>query len=86
MDKIKELIKKILTKEVILYIAFGILTTIVNALPNMNLQNSIILSLKESASEWKTKSLLVIYANITANKIAIKFDMFSFHCNIEFIT
>ena len=30
MDKIKELIKKILTKEVILYIVFGILTTIVN--------------------------------------------------------
>ena len=42
----------------------------------MNLQNSIIFSLKESASERKTKSLLVIYANITANKIAIKLAVF----------
>ena len=30
MKKIKELLKKILTKEVILYIAFGVLTTLVN--------------------------------------------------------
>ena len=30
MEKIKELMKKILTKEVIFYIIFGILTTIVN--------------------------------------------------------
>lgn len=30
MKKIKEIIKKILTKEVILYIVFGLLTTIIN--------------------------------------------------------
>ena len=30
MDKIKELIKKVCTKEVIFYIIFGVLTTIVN--------------------------------------------------------
>lgn len=30
MEKIKELIKKVLTKEVILYIVFGLITTIVN--------------------------------------------------------
>ena len=30
MEKIRELIKKVLTKEVILYIVFGVLTTIVN--------------------------------------------------------
>lgn len=30
MKKIKEIIKKVLTKEVILYIIFGVLTTIVN--------------------------------------------------------
>ena len=40
MDKIKELIKKILTKEVILYIVFGILTTIVN-LGSFYVMNSI---------------------------------------------
>ena len=41
MDKIKELIKKILTKEVILYIVFGILTTIVN-LGSFYVMNSIL--------------------------------------------
>lgn len=30
MEKIKDLLKKILTKEVILYIIFGVLTTIIN--------------------------------------------------------
>lgn len=30
MEKVKKLLKKILTKEVILYIVFGILTTVVN--------------------------------------------------------
>ena len=30
MEKIKELIKKFCTKEVILYLVFGVLTTIVN--------------------------------------------------------
>lgn len=30
MEKIQELIKKILTKEIILYIVFGVLTTLVN--------------------------------------------------------
>ena len=30
MDKLKELIKKVLNKDVILYIVFGVLTTLVN--------------------------------------------------------
>ena len=30
MEKIKEILKKVLTKEVILYICFGVLTTIIN--------------------------------------------------------
>lgn len=30
MEKIKELIKKVLTKEIILYVVFGLLTTVVN--------------------------------------------------------
>jgi len=30
MEKVKEIIKKVLTKEVILYVVFGVLTTIVN--------------------------------------------------------
>lgn len=32
MDKVKDLVKKVLTKEVILYIVFGVLTTLVNIL------------------------------------------------------
>ena len=30
MEKVKELIKKVCTKEVILYIVFGVLTTVVS--------------------------------------------------------
>ena len=30
MEKVKDLVKKVLTKEVILYIVFGVLTTLVN--------------------------------------------------------
>lgn len=30
MEKVKESIKKILTKEVILYVVFGIITTLIN--------------------------------------------------------
>ena len=41
MDKIKELIKKILTKEVILYIVFGVFTTVVN-LASFYVMNSIL--------------------------------------------
>ena len=53
-------------------------TTIVKARPKMNLQNSIIFSLKVLAPEWKTKSLFVKYANNTARQIAIAFAVFSF--------
>ena len=47
-------------------------TIIVKALPNINLQNCCIFAFSPLAFAWKTKSLLVIYAKITANNIAIK--------------
>lgn len=63
MDKIKELIKKILTKEVILYIVFGILTTIVN-LGSFYVMNSI-LQWNENISNFIAILLAVIFAYIT---------------------
>ena len=48
-----------------------------NALPSINLKNSSIFSLKLSAFELNTKSLLVKYANNTAKIIAIALDIFS---------
>lgn len=62
----KELIRKILTKEVILYIAFGILTTIVN-LGSFYVMNSI-LQWNENISNFIAILLAVIFAYIT-NKI-----------------
>ena len=47
------------------------------ALPSINLKNSSIFSLKLSAFELNTKSLLVKYANNTAKIIAIALDIFS---------
>ena len=74
MDKIKELIKKILTKEVILYIVFGILTTIVN-LGSFYIMNSI-LKWNENISNFIAILLAVIFAYIT-NKDLV------FHANAK---
>ena len=63
MKKIKELLKKILTKEVILYIVFGILTTIVN-LGSFYVMNSI-LQWNENISNFIAILLAVIFAYIT---------------------
>lgn len=74
MDKMKELIRKILTKEVILYIAFGILTTIVN-LGSFYVMNSI-LQWNENISNFIAILLAVIFAYIT-NKDLV------FHANAK---
>lgn len=70
----KELIRKILTKEVILYIAFGILTTIVN-LGSFYVMNSI-LQWNENISNFIAILLAVIFAYIT-NKDLV------FHANAK---
>lgn len=63
MKKIKELIKKVLTKEVILYIVFGILTTIVN-LGSFYIMNSL-LYWNENISNIIAIVLAVLVAYIT---------------------
>ena len=63
MKKLKELIKKMLTKEVILYIVFGIFTTLVN-LGSFYIMNSL-LHLEENISNFIAILLAVIFAYIT---------------------
>ena len=63
MEKIRKLIKKVLTKEVILYIVFGIFTTIVN-LGSFYIMNSL-LHLEENISNFIAILLAVIFAYIT---------------------
>ena len=63
MEKIKELIKKVCTKEVILYAIFGILTTIVNLLSFYVLTK--ILKWNENISNIIAILLAVIFAYIT---------------------
>jgi len=76
MDKIKELIKEILTKEVILYIAFGILTTIVN-LGSFYVMNSI-LQWNENISNFIAILLAVIFAYITNKDLVFHSEADSF--------
>ena len=63
MEKIKELIKKILTKEVILYIVFGVFTTIVN-LGSFYVMNNL-LKWNENISNFIAIILAVLFAYIT---------------------
>ena len=63
MEKIKALIKKVCTKEVILYIVFGILTTVVN-LGTFYIMNSLLLW-DENVSNIIAIVLAVLFAYIT---------------------
>lgn len=63
VDKIKEIVKKVLTKEIILYIIFGLLTTIVN-LASFYIMNSI-LEWEENISNFVAILLAVLVAYIT---------------------
>lgn len=63
MEKIRKIIKKLCTKEVILYGIFGILTTIVNLLSFYILTNN--LKLEENISNIIAILLAVIFAYFT---------------------
>ncbi len=63
MEKLENLMKKILTKEVIFYIIFGILTTIVN-LGSFFVMNDI-LNWNENISNFIAIILAVLFAYIT---------------------
>lgn len=76
MKKIGKIIEKILTKEVILYIAFGILTTIVN-LGSFYVMNSI-LQWNENISNIIAILLAVIFAYITNKDLVFHSESDSF--------
>lgn len=63
MDKLKQIIKKVLTKEVILYIVFGVLTTIVNLASFYVMAN--ILKWEENLSNFIAIILAILVAYIT---------------------
>lgn len=63
MEKVKRLIKKNLTKEVILYVVFGIFTTVVN-LGTFYIMNSL-LHWDENISNFIAIILAVLFAYIT---------------------
>ena len=76
MKKIKELLKKILTKEVILYIVFGVFTTVVN-LASFYVMNSI-LNWNENISNFIAILLAVIFAYITNKDLVFHLEADSF--------
>ena len=76
MKKIGKIIEKILTKEVILYIAFGILTTIVN-LGSFYVMNSI-LNWNENIANFIAILLAVIFAYITNKDLVFHSEADSF--------
>lgn len=63
MDKIKELIKKFLNKDVLLYLFFGVLTTLVN-LVTFYILNSIV-KWDENLSNFIAISLSILFAYFT---------------------
>lgn len=63
MENIKKIIKKVFTKEIMLYIVFGVLTTIIN-LGSFFIMNSI-LKWNENISNFIAILLAVLFAYIT---------------------
>ena len=63
MDKFKKIIKKFLTKEVILYITFGVLTTIINLVSFYLMAD--ILKWEENISNFIAIILAILVAYIT---------------------
>lgn len=63
MEKIKSIIQKVLTKEVLLYIAFGVFTTVVN-LGSFYVLNTL-LHVDENISNFIAILLAVLFAYIT---------------------
>lgn len=67
MEQIKTLIKKFCTKEVILYVVFGVLTTLVNIVSFYILAN--IINLEENLSNVIAIILCVLFAYFTNRKL-----------------
>lgn len=67
MEKLKELIKKICTREVILYIVFGVLTTCVNIISFMILSS--VFNIEENLASNIGIVLAVLFAYFTNRKL-----------------
>lgn len=76
MEKIKKLIKRILTREVILYIVFGVLTTIVN-LGSFWIMNNL-LGWNENLANAIAIILAVLFAYFTNKDLVFHSDAHSF--------
>lgn len=72
MDKIKELIKKFCTKEVIFYVIFGVLTTLVN-IGSFYIMTSLF-HFEENTSNIVAISLAVIFAYFTNKNLVFHSD------------
>lgn len=72
MENLKELIKKVCTKEIILYLVFGICTTIVNLISFYILTN--ILHWEENISNIIAILLAAIFAYITNKDLVFHAD------------
>ena len=69
MEKIKSIIQKVLTKEVMLYIAFGVFTTVVN-LGSFYVLNTL-LHVDENISNFVAILLAVLFAYITNKDLVL---------------
>ena len=66
MDKLKELIKKVLNKDVILYIVFGVLTTLVNLVTFYILSS--LIHMNENIANLIAIPLSILFAYFTNRK------------------
>jgi len=76
MEQIKEIIKKFLTKEVITYGIFGVLTTVVNLITFYIMTN--ILSLEENLSNAIAIVVAILFAYFTNRKWVFNSDAETF--------
>lgn len=80
MDKLKKLIKKVCTREVILYIVFGIFTTCINIISFMLLSS--MFGLEENLASNIGIILAVLFAYFTNRKLVFNSTSSTFKENI----
>lgn len=80
MEKLNELIKKVLTKEVILYILFGVFTTIVNILVFYLLT---LINLNENLANFIAVIVAILFAYFTNRKLVFNSAADNFKENLK---
>ena len=81
MKKIKELIKKYLTKDIILYVIFGVLTTLVN-IGSFYIMTSIC-HINDDLANFIAISLAILFAYITNRKMVFHSQAKGFKENLQ---